>query len=153
MAKLPHVTLVVKNKTADQWKDFSGILKEGQLGLETDTGKMKAGNGVDLYSDLPYLYLSADETQKLIGDLNALPSFTIEDAGKSIVVSEDGTKYELKMITDNQGSYPIGDGLKIVDGKLTVDVVHVAEEDNTKPITSGAVFTTVGNIDALLQTI
>lgn len=88
--------------------------------------------------------------------LRQLPFPTKEDAGKSIVVSEDGTKYELKMVTGGGGggeSYPIGDGLKIVDGKLTVDVVNDVEKDNTKPITSAAVFTTVGNIDALLQTI
>ena len=88
--------------------------------------------------------------------LQQLPFPTKEDAGKSIVVSEDGTKYELKMVTGGGGggeSYQIGDGLKIVDGKLTVDVVNDVEKDNTKPITSAAVFTTVGNIDALLQTI
>lgn len=153
MAKLPYVTLVVKNKTAEQWENFTGILRSGQLGIEIDTGRMKVGNGIDPYSNLPYLYLTPDETQELFDNLiqkNMLPPFTNEDAGKSIVVSEDGTKYELKMITK---SYPIGDGLEIVDGKLTVDVVNAAEKDNTKPITSGAVFTTVGNIDALLQTI
>ena len=60
-----------------------------------------------------------------------------------------------KDVRTNEGGefYPIGDGLKIVDGKLTVDVVDAVEKDNTRPITSGAVYTTVGNIDALLQTI
>lgn len=84
------------------------------------------------------------------------PNPSPQNAGKSIVVSEDGSKYELKMITGGGGgveSDQIGDGLKIVDGKLTVDVVNDVEKDNTKPITSAAVFTTVGNIDSLLQTI
>lgn len=88
--------------------------------------------------------------------LQQLPFPTIEDAGKSIVVSEDGTKYVLKKITGGGGSgesYEIGDGLKVVDGTLMVDTVNDVEEDNTKPITSGAVYTTVGNIDALLQLI
>lgn len=83
------------------------------------------------------------------------PNPSPQDAGKSIVVSKDG-KYELKMVTGGGGggeSYQIGDGLKIVDGKLTVDVVNDVEQDNTLPITSAAVYTTVGNIDALLQTI
>ena len=51
------------------------------------------------------------------------------------------------------GGYAIGDGLKVENGKLSVDTATVAEQDNTKPITSGAVYTTVGNINALLATI
>lgn len=51
------------------------------------------------------------------------------------------------------GGYAIGDGLKVENGKLSVDTATVAEQDNTKPITSGAVYTAVGNINALLATI
>ena len=36
---------------------------------------------------------------------------------------------------------------------VSVDVATEALEDNTKPITSGAVYTTIGNINALLETI
>lgn len=51
------------------------------------------------------------------------------------------------------GGYAIGDGLKVENGKLSVDTATSAEQDNTKPITSGAVYTAVGNINALLATI
>lgn len=51
------------------------------------------------------------------------------------------------------GGYAIGDGLKVENGKLSVDTATDAEQDNTKPITSGAVYTAVGNINALLATI
>lgn len=64
-----------------------------------------------------------------------------------------GTMDKIVRINEGGEFYPIGDGLKIVDGKLTVDVVDAVEEDNTRPVTSAAVFTTVGNIDALLQMI
>lgn len=49
----------------------------------------------------------------------------------------------------------VGDGLKLdpVTKKLSVDTADDAEKDNTKPITSAAVFTEIGNIDALLQTL
>lgn len=50
--------------------------------------------------------------------------------------------------------YKIGDGLKIVGGDtLSVDTATVVQQDNTKPVTSGAVYTEVGNINALLATI
>lgn len=49
--------------------------------------------------------------------------------------------------------YKIGDGLKVVEGTLMVDTADAVEEDNTLPITSAAVYTTVGNIEILLGTI
>ena len=50
-------------------------------------------------------------------------------------------------------SYAVGDGLVVKNGALSVDIATAAEQDNTKPITSGAVYTAVGNINALLATI
>ena len=49
------------------------------------------------------------------------------------------------------GSLTIGNGLKwTADGKLTVDTADKVEQDNTKPVTSAAVHTELGNIEALL---
>ena len=49
--------------------------------------------------------------------------------------------------------YKIGYGLKVEDNTLMVDAADAVEKDNTKPVTSAAVFTEVGNINALLATI
>ena len=50
--------------------------------------------------------------------------------------------------------YKVGEGLKIVGGDtLAVDTAAAVEQDNTKPVTSGEVYTEVGNINALLATI
>lgn len=52
-------------------------------------------------------------------------------------------------------SYNIGAGLLLDEETKTVsvNVANDAEKDNTLPITSAAVYTELGNIDALLQTI
>ena len=47
----------------------------------------------------------------------------------------------------------LGDNLKVVGGALTVDTASNVEKDNTKPITSAAVYTEVGNINVLLALI
>lgn len=49
--------------------------------------------------------------------------------------------------------YAVGNGLVVRDGMLSVDAATSVERDNTKPITSAAVYTEVGNINALLATI
>lgn len=52
------------------------------------------------------------------------------------------------------GIVRVGENLKIsADGVLTVDTATAVEEDNTRPVTSAAVQTTVGNIEILLKTI
>lgn len=50
------------------------------------------------------------------------------------------------------GGYNIGDGLKLdtMTNTLSVDTADKVEKDNTKPVTSAAVYTEVGNINALL---
>lgn len=46
----------------------------------------------------------------------------------------------------------LGSGLIVTeDGKLSVDTADSVEEDNTKPVTSGAVYTVLGNIETLLS--
>lgn len=53
------------------------------------------------------------------------------------------------------GGYTIGEGLKLdaATNTLSVDTAEAVEKDNTKPVTSAAVYTEVGNINALLETI
>ena len=47
----------------------------------------------------------------------------------------------------------IGGGLKVDGGKLAVDTTDKIEQGNIKPVTSAAVYTVVGNINAILATI
>lgn len=46
-----------------------------------------------------------------------------------------------------------GENIDITDGVISVKTAPNVEKDNTKPITSGAVYTEIGNINVLLQTI
>ena len=43
-----------KHDTAQNWKVKNPILAEGELGVETDTGNIKAGNGTTTWNSLPY---------------------------------------------------------------------------------------------------
>lgn len=51
------------------------------------------------------------------------------------------------------GGFKTDDTLTLKDGILSVNTTDQMEQDNTLPITSAGVFATVGNIEALLQTI
>ena len=52
------------------------------------------------------------------------------------------------------GAVKVGNNLQITeDGTLSVNTTNQMEQDNTLPITSAGVYTTVGNIEVLLKTI
>ena len=81
----------------------------------------------------------------------------------------DGSSYEFTVTNGSGGSgsgdvpiasdtvagiVRVGENLRIsADGVLSVDTATAVEEDNTRPVTSAAVQTTVGNIEILLKTI
>ena len=50
-------------------------------------------------------------------------------------------------------AFEIDDTLILNDNVLRVNTTDAAEKDNTLPISSAGVYTTVGNINALLETI
>src|SRR4051812_35093755 len=49
-----HGTIQIANKTAAEWTAQNPVLLAGQLGLETDTRKLKAGNGNTEWNLLGY---------------------------------------------------------------------------------------------------
>lgn len=49
------------------------------------------------------------------------------------------------------GGFRVGNGLRMENGVLSVDAAEQVEEDNTKPVTSAAVYVEIGNIESLLR--
>lgn len=77
------------------------------------------------------------------------------DTGATIIIT-DKTGTTTAEIRNGSGSatpYDIGSGLRLDNNVLSVDTADTVEEDNAKPITSAAVYTEVGNINALLAKI
>lgn len=62
-------------------------------------------------------------------------------------------KISVSYSADVGNDYIIGDGLKLENGVLSVDTVDQVIEDNTKPVTSGAVYMELGNVEVLLANI
>ena len=88
------------------------------------------------------------QLQKQIGDLDDLQTY---NEGNLV----DAINEARSTGGSGGGGYTIGDGLKLdaATNTLSVDTAEAVEKDNTKPVTSAAVYTEVGNINALLATI
>jgi hypothetical protein len=93
-------------------------------------------------------YLSGNITAKanLSGDITASGAL-----GQTVVV---GGTILRPATTTSLGGIIVGEDLEITQqGVLSVTKANQIEQDNTHPITAAAVYTEVGNINALLQTI
>ena len=88
------------------------------------------------------------QLQQQIGDLDDLKTYNKDNLVAAINEARSSGG-------GTGGGYTIGDGLKLDPdtNTLSVDTADKVEEDNTKPVTSAAVYTEVGNINALLATI
>lgn len=51
---MPFIQFQLRRGLASEWTFANPILASGEMGLETDTYKIKIGNGVDNWNDLPY---------------------------------------------------------------------------------------------------
>jgi hypothetical protein len=58
----------IRRGTTTQWNASSRVLQVGELGIDTTLNRIKAGNGVGVWSALPYLSLSSAEIEELSQD-------------------------------------------------------------------------------------
>ena len=73
------------------------------------------------------------------------------DAGMALIIGEGRLE---PATTETLGGIIVGEDLQITqEGVLSVIKATEVQADNTRPITSAAVYTEVGNINALLATI
>ena len=103
-------------------------------------------------------------TEKLFGLIGrGVKTVYINADNELMFVMTDGSEINVGTIsgggvlpvasTDTLGGIKVGENLKIADGVLSVDTATEVQRDNTKPITSGAVHTEIGNIEVLLEKI
>lgn len=69
----------------------------------------------------------------------------IKNVAAAVLAGGSGGEGGVAFVTD--------DTLTLKDGVLGVNTAEKVEQDNTLPVTSAAVYTEVGNINALLETI
>lgn len=93
--------------------------------------------------------------QDIAGKITAPASASIGQTIRVKTVDETGHPTEWEAVDASSGGvqFTTDETLSLKDGVLSVNTAQEPEPDNTLPITSSAVHTTVGNIEILLQTI
>jgi len=81
------VNILLRRGTAAEWTASNPTLLEGEVGVETDSKKLKVGDGLTVWASLPYITLTPTAAASLYATI-ANPSFTGTvslDTGVSLV--------------------------------------------------------------------
>ena len=68
--------ILIRGGTAAEWATSDPVLSSREAGVETDTGQVKVGNGVDLWSDLPYVgepLVISESAARITADATLVP--------------------------------------------------------------------------------
>ena len=69
------VNILIRRGTASEWTSANPILLEGEVGVETDSKKLKVGDGLTVWASLPYITLTPAAAASLYATI-ASPTFT-----------------------------------------------------------------------------
>ena len=67
-----NIRLQLYNGTSTEWEESDLILRAGEPAYESDTTKMKIGDGRSLYRDLPYISIGEVDVRELSDEQRAL---------------------------------------------------------------------------------
>lgn len=143
--KTLNTRIVLRNDTAQNWLTANPILLKGEAGYETDTNKLKFGDGTTNYNDLPYFggtSIAVYETEINAGT-DHIDAITGVVDGATLHVGDIAIVKEL--IADDKRQYTayVYDGSKwaAMDGNYSAENVYL--KDN---ITLAGNYTQVGNL-------
>lgn len=112
----------LRRDTASNWTSANPVLASGEIGIETDTNKIKIGDGITAWSSLSYFADAASLSSDIVDALNgansptgANPFATIADVGGGGDVTKVGVP------VNNQVCIWTGDGTVEGDSNLTFD--------------------------------
>ena len=118
--------LQLKRGTADRWATVNPILAIGEPGFVYDSNKLKIGDGVSAWNELPYIEGPAVNLTPVDGSLvikdNTIDIAISAEQGNALTKKADG----LYVGTTTSGNYAAGLGLTMVDGTF-----HIKLADKT----------------------
>ena len=85
----------IRRGTTTQWNASSRVLQVGELGIDTTLNRIKAGNGVGVWSALPYLSLSSAEIEELSQDSVAAALAAGTHSNITVTYSDNGNSISL----------------------------------------------------------
>ena len=137
-SKTLNTRIQIRNDLAATWTEKNPVLLKGEMGVETDTRKIKIGDGLNKWSDLGYSGADVADIEKVIAD-NRDTTYSLEPTGEqtdaqalsTIESPKDGDTAIIKrVISEDKFSYTayVYDGTwKAMDGNYNAENVYFAD--------------------------
>ena len=152
-----NIRIQLRNDTAENWNTKNPLLLKGEMGVETDTGKTKIGNGTAHWKDLKYSGVDEDTIKGII-DKNrdnfteVVPNEGETDAqalARKITNPRKGDMaVVVRIITGDKKSYTAyvhnGTAFTAMDGNYSADNVYF-DEDLTYTVQFGTLAKPAGS--------
>lgn len=143
--KTLNTRIVLRNDTAQNWLSANPVLLKGEAGYETDTNKLKFGDGTSNYNDLPYFggtSVAVYETEINAGTEHIEAITGVVD-GATLHVGDIAIVKELIAGDKRQYTAYVYDGSKwtAMDGNYSAENVYLKDD-----ITLAGNYTQVGNL-------
>ncbi len=140
--------LVLRHDTAENWTKENPVLLEGEVGVETDTSKLKIGDGASPWGTLKYSGADENDILKVINnnrnshtELNLTVGQTPSEALATITSPKKGdTAVVIETISNDKKSYTAyiydSENWKAMDGNYRADNVYF-DDDITYTVSIG----------------
>lgn len=146
-SKTLNTRIQIRNDLAANWTQKDPVLLKGEMGVETDTRKIKIGDGTSSWSALEYFGANIADIEKVIAD-NRDTTYSLEPTGEetdaqllaTIESPKNGdTAIVKRVISGDKTSYTayVYDGTwKAMDGNYRADNVYF-DDDITYTVAIG----------------
>ena len=155
--KLLNIRIQLRNDTAENWTNANPLLLKGEMGVETDTGKTKIGNGTAYWKDLKYSGVDEDTIKGIIDNNRSAFTEVVPNEGETdaqalareITNPKKGDMaVVVRTFVEGKQSYTAyihdGTGFKAMDGNYSADNVYF-DEDLTYTVQFGTLAKPAGS--------
>ena len=132
-----NIRIQLRNDTAENWTNANPVLLKGEMGVETDTGKTKIGNGTAHWEDLKYSGVDEDTIKGIIDKNRNAVEFIVANKGESdtqalarvITAPKKGDVGIVEQTKNGIGEFYTayihdGTAFRAMDGNYSVDNVY-----------------------------
>ena len=155
--KTLNIRIQLRNDTAENWTNANPVLLKGEMGVETDTGKTKIGNGTAHWKDLKYSGVDEDTIKGIIDNNRSAFTEVVPNEGETdaqalareITNPKKGDMaVVVRTFVEGKQSYTAyihdGTGFKAMDGNYSADNVYF-DEDLTYTVQFGTLAKPAGS--------
>jgi hypothetical protein len=135
----------IRRGTTTQWLSSTKVLSEGELGLDTILDKVKMGNGVNLWADLPFLHVTPTELNDAVTIANEYTDVAVASLGDT----SDSTYVLLSDVGNPDGVASLDSDGKIPDSEIPSIIIR--DTDLSSSI-STAISTEVADRNSAIST-